>query len=66
MYWMLVIVGIFNGGPEVSSEGVYETMDQCFYAREEIIWEYFGDVDGRPPTNFQVVCIPTDRYESTM
>lgn len=62
MKWILVVVGIFNGGPEVSNEGVYDTMNQCFFAREEVIWEYFGNPDGQPPTNFQVVCIPTDKY----
>jgi hypothetical protein len=62
MKWILVVVGIFNGGAEVNNEGVYDTMEQCFYAREEIIWEYFGNVYGQPPINFQVVCIPTDKY----
>jgi len=62
MKWILVVVGIFNGGPEVSNEGVHDTMADCFAAREEIIWEYFGNVEGQPPTNFQVVCIPTDKY----
>lgn len=62
MKWILVIVGIFNGGPEVSNEGVYDTMQQCFYAREEVIWETFGNPEGNPPVNFQVVCIRTDKY----
>ena len=63
MKWILVVVGIFNGGPEVSMEGVHDSMTDCFAAREEIIWEYFGNVNGQPPTNFQVVCIPTDKYK---
>lgn len=62
MKWILVVVGIFNGGPEVSNEGVYESMTHCFYAREQIIWDLFANPDGQPPTNFQVVCIPTDKY----
>lgn len=60
MKWVLVLVGIFNGGPENSLEGVYANMDDCFLAREELLWEYFG-VES-PPTNFQMVCIPTDKY----
>jgi len=51
-----------NGTPEVTNEGVYEKMTQCFFAREQIIWELFQKPDGYPPPNWQVVCIPTDKY----
>jgi len=62
MKWMLVVIGIMNGTPEVTNEGVYEKMTQCFFAREQIIWELFQKPDGYPPPNWQVVCIPTDKY----
>lgn len=62
MKWMLVVIGIMNGTPEVKNEGVYEKMTHCFVAREQIIWELFQKPDGHPPTNWQVVCIPTDKY----
>lgn len=62
MKWMLVLIGIVNSNPEVSSQGVYDSMTNCFFAREQIIWELFQNPDGYPPTNFQVVCIPTDKY----
>jgi hypothetical protein len=62
MKWMLVVIGIFNGGPEVSNEGLYDSMTDCFLSREQIIWDLFNNADGYPPPNFQVVCIPTDKY----
>ena len=62
MKWILVLVGIVNGGPEATFEGAYNTMNDCFVARQETIFEYFGSTNGYPPTNFQVLCIPTDKY----
>ena len=62
MKWMLVVIGIFNGEVVATNEGVYENMIECFYEREEYVWTTFGNADGYPPTNFEVVCIPTDKY----
>jgi len=62
MKWMLVVIGIMNGNPEVEKEGLYNEMSQCFEAREIYIWETFASSDGYPPVNFQVVCIPSDKY----
>ena len=62
MKWMLVVIGIMNGTPEVTNEGVYENMSHCFFAREQIIWEMFQKPAVYPPPNWQVVCIPTDKY----
>ena len=61
MKWILVIVGIFNGEIITEDQGVYNTMTGCFFAREEVIWNAFGNADGQPPINYQVVCIPTDK-----
>ena len=62
MKWVLVVIGIFNGDVVAQNEGVYEDMIECFYAREQYIWTVFEDPTGQPPINFQVVCIPSDKY----
>ena len=62
MKWILVVVGIFNGEIIADNEGVYNRMDECFYAREEFIWKAFANPEGQPPVNYQVVCIPSDKY----
>ena len=62
MKWILVVVGIFNGEIVSEQAGVYDDMTDCFFAREEIIWDYFANPNGQPPVNYQVVCIPTDKY----
>ena len=61
MIWVLVVIGVLNGTPVASNEGSYQSMTNCFYAREQIIWDLFANLDGQPPTNYQVVCIPTDK-----
>ena len=63
MKWMLVVIAILDGhGPEVMMEGIYDSMNQCFDARDVQIWNLFEDPEGRPPINYQLVCIPTDKY----
>jgi len=62
MKWILVVVGIFNGEIIADNQGLYNKMTECFFAREELIWDIFTNPDGQPPVNYQVVCIPTDKY----
>ena len=62
MSWILIVVGIFNGEVLAQNEGVHASMQDCFAAREEYIWTTFGTTSGYPPVNFQVVCIPSDKY----
>jgi len=62
MKWILVVVGILNGEIIADNQGIYKNMTECFFAREEIIWDAFANPDGQPPVNYQVVCIPTDKY----
>ena len=62
MKWILVVVGIFNGEIIADNQGLYNSMTECFYAREELIWNVFANLNGQPPVNYQVVCIPTDKY----
>jgi hypothetical protein len=63
MMWALVIVALIDGhGPESFLEGVYPTMDSCFVAREDVIYEVLGGEEGQPPINTQALCIRTDKY----
>lgn len=62
MKWILVVVGIMNGQTLAQNEGVHASMQDCFAAREQYIWTAFGTTSGYPPTNWQVVCVPTDKY----
>jgi len=61
MKWILVVISLLNG-PEVEVAGLYEDMLQCFNSRQQLIWDRFQDSNGQPPINFQVVCIPSDKY----
>lgn len=62
MKWVLVLVGLMNGQTIAQNEGVYNQMDECFAAREQYVWETFGNTNGQTPINFQVVCIRSDKY----
>lgn len=62
MTWVLVLVGIFNGEVISENKGIHNSMAECFYSRDELIIEYFDVYTGYPPVNYQVVCIPTDKY----
>lgn len=62
MKWILVLVGVFNGEIITEDKGLYSSMTDCFYARDELIIEYFDIYTGHPPVNYQVVCIPSDKY----
>lgn len=62
MKWILVLVGVFNGEIITENKGLFPSMTDCFQAREEAVIEYFGNYTGQPPVNYQVVCIPSDKY----
>ena len=63
MKWALVLIALIDGeGPVTYLEGVYDDIYQCFYAREEAVYELLGSTDGTPPPNNQAVCIRTDKY----
>jgi hypothetical protein len=63
MKWALVVIALIDGhGPVSYLEGVYDDIYQCFYAREEVVYELLGSTDGNPPINHQAVCIRTDKY----
>lgn len=63
MMWALVVVALLDGhGPESLLEGVYADMYECFEQRDAVIYDLFGDPNGSPPANYQVVCIATDKY----
>lgn len=63
MKWALVLIALIDGsGPVSYLEGVYDDVYQCFYAREEAVYELLGSTDGHPPPNHQAVCIRTDKY----
>ena len=42
-----------------TGDGVYETMIDCFVARETLVAEV-GGLDGIPPNNMQAICIAND------
>jgi len=62
MTWVLVWVSLLvDGGEPVMStammHGTFEMMEDCFAAREKILFEELGVTDGSPPPNNQLVCI---------
>lgn len=61
MKWVLVLIGIVNGSSESTIQGVYDRMVDCFDQREVVMWEQFATVD-RPPPNYQLVCVLSDKY----
>ena len=64
MKWILVLIAISGSGDIIAEQhAIMDNMTDCFYAREELVWTLFGDPSGRPPTNFQVLCVPSDKYE---
>ena len=58
MAWILVFITITASGPEIKEIDLFQTMEECFYARQSLIierggMEYF-------PINEQAVCVSTD------
>ena len=63
MKWILVLVVLdFNASLEATEQGVFDSMEDCFWARDYLASERGGE-DGFFPPNEQALCIPSDRYE---
>lgn len=52
MKWILIYITLQGDLGKMASYGTYDTMDECFFAREELI-----EVVGRPIMNYQAVCV---------
>jgi len=61
MKWVLVLVALsHHGHPIATEEGRYETMAECFEAREKLV-----EQEGKPIVDYQAVCISykiVDKY----
>ena len=57
--WVLVLVVYWNGNVMTTGDGVFESMIDCFVARETLVAEV-GGRDGIPPNNMQAICIAND------
>ena len=63
--WVLVLITLtFHGHPIATEEGRYETMKDCFYAREKLAFDVGADLGtGHFPKGTQAVCVPIDSEE---
>jgi hypothetical protein len=52
MKWILVYITLQGDFGKMASYGTYDTMNECFFAREELI-----EMIGRPIYNYQAVCV---------
>jgi hypothetical protein len=50
--WVLTLVIVTINGLGVVQQGTYETMNECFDAREKLVLEL-----GKPIVNYQAVCV---------
>lgn len=50
--WVLALVMVSSYGIGVMQHGVYDTMDECFDARELLVHEL-----GKPIVNYQAICV---------
>lgn len=55
MKWILIYITLSSDFGKMASYGEYNTMEQCFDAREKLI-----EVVGRPIVNYQAVCVIKD------
>lgn len=55
MSWIMIFVLLTVDGVSIPVTAEYNTMDECFEAREKIVKEW-----GRPSINYQVVCVAKD------
>jgi len=60
MSWVLVLI-LVNSTISVDTQvlGVYNTMSECFYARQDVLVDLEA-YEGIPPVNTQIVCVRTD------
>lgn len=60
MKWVLIFLLIPTDGMVDTTEiGVYNTMRECFFAREESLIR-MDVIDGIPPINTQLICVRTE------
>lgn len=58
MAWILVFITITASGPEIKEIDLFQTINECFFARQALIVER-GGIEYFP-VNEQAVCINTD------
>ena len=56
MKWVLVYIMLTSNGVQASVEGTFNDMVDCFWARDYLANEKFGE-DGLFPPNQQGVCV---------
>ena len=65
MKWVLVLIGFLDNGQFVAApDGVFDNMEDCFWAREYMA-EQLGGSNGYYPVNTQGICLQVeDKYFS--
>lgn len=58
MAWILVFITITASGPEVKEIDLFQSMSECFFAREALVIER-GGIE-HFPINEQAICINTN------
>lgn len=58
MAWILVFITITASGPEIKEIDLFQSINDCFFARQALIVER-GGIEYFP-VNEQAVCISTD------
>lgn len=59
MTWLLVFILVQDGVPTATRLGEYQSMRNCFFARDSVLVDLEA-YEGIPPVNTQVVCVRTD------
>jgi len=60
MYWSLILIILSQGNIEVVFGGGYETMVECFEARDKVILERYDGTREQFDVNEQAVCIKSN------
>jgi hypothetical protein len=59
--WILVLIAFIDGDVISMADGVFPTMNDCFWARETAASEVFGGDDfGYYPLGTQGICVQVD------
>ena len=58
MKWLLIYIALTGERVDVAKMGAYNTMDECFDARERLV-----EVIGRPIVNYQAVCVIQEEHQ---
>ena len=56
MAWILIFMSYWDGQIMTVGNGVFDTMTECFFAREALS-EQVGGRDGYFPPNLQAICM---------